>query len=70
MANPGVVNVPTVVENKVANTKSEKRTTVENNSRCSERAHVTSLDSQSSELSEEEQEENEHKENKEKTKNL
>ena len=44
----GVVNVSTVVRNKVTKTVSEKKKTDEKNSRCSERGPLTSLDTQSS----------------------
>ena len=50
MAKRGVVDVSTVVGNKVTKTVSDK-TAVGSNSRCSERARLTSLGTQSSELS-------------------
>ena len=55
MANTGVVNISTVVANKVTvsekNKQSKKHTTVESNSRCSESAPLTSLEKQACELS-------------------
>ena len=44
VANMDVVNVSTIVGKKVTKTVFEKKTTVENNSRCSERAPLTYLD--------------------------